>query len=492
MDSWIFGHSYTLLQDQNTTIWERWAERYGSTMRLRGYCGSYELCTFDAQAVNYICSNNTLFPKTESDLRQLALFFGEGILSVDEETHKYQNPAFGPLQIRNMVPIFWAKANQLRDIWLDMLYDAPRGTTVDVLSWMTRTTLDVIGIAGFGYEFRSLEGDGESELAQAFAGIFNSSRDITTFSIVKDMIYNLLGIPTEASKRFQAHHATIRRISIGLVHDKKMLLQASKGDEEFQGRDLLTLLLKSNIATKANGNQKMSDEELFGQIATFFSAGHETTSSSTTWALYALTQHRGVQSKLRHELQSAGLGDEPSMEELEELPYLNNFVREVLRAYNVVPMRGREAGCDTVIPVGKSFTDVHGIVQKEIRVKKGDAIIIPMLALNRAKDVWGEDAMEFRPERWDNLPHAVKDMPGVWSHIMTFLHGPHACIGYRFSVVEMKVLLYSLVRAFEFDIDPHIEIEGRTSLVTRPCVKSDPEKVNRMPLLCVPIAKMRS
>lgn len=39
MDSWIFGHSYTLLQDQNTTIWERWAERYGSTMRLRGYCG---------------------------------------------------------------------------------------------------------------------------------------------------------------------------------------------------------------------------------------------------------------------------------------------------------------------------------------------------------------------------------------------------------------------------------------------------------------------
>lgn len=44
-----------------------------------------------------------------------------------------------------------------------------------------------------------------------------------------------------------------------------MLLQASKGDEEFQGRDLLTLLLKSNIATKANGNQKMSDEELFGR-----------------------------------------------------------------------------------------------------------------------------------------------------------------------------------------------------------------------------------
>lgn len=102
------------------------------------------------------------------------------------------------------------------------------------------------------------------------------------------------------------------------------------------------------------------------EISTFLAAGHETTSSSTSWALYALTKYPEVQTKLRQELHDAGLGDEPSMEELEKLSYLNNFVREVLRAYAVVPMTVRETACDTVVPVGEDYTDLNGVVRNEI------------------------------------------------------------------------------------------------------------------------------
>lgn len=55
------------------------------------------------------------------------------------------------------------------------------------------------------------------------------------------------------------------------------------------------------------------------------------------------------------------------MEDLDKLPYLNNFLREVLRVYAVVPVDGREAAIDTVIPVGENFTDVHGVVQNGIQ-----------------------------------------------------------------------------------------------------------------------------
>lgn len=233
----------------------------------------------------------------------------------------------------------------------------------------------------------------------------------------------------------------------------------------------------------------MTDEEILGQISTFLAAGHETTSSTVSWALYALTKHPEVQTKLRQELLGTGLGDEPSMEDLDKIPYLNNFVREVLRVYAVVPLTAREADCDIVVPVGESYTDIHGVVQHGIQLQKGDSIGIPVLAMNRAKDVWGEDALDFKPERWDNLPEAIKDMPGVWSHLMTFIHGPNACIGYRFAVIEMKALLYSLVRAFEYDIDPSLEIVGKTSLVSRPCVKGDSDNVNKMPLLCKVVGK---
>jgi hypothetical protein len=49
---------------------------------------------------------------------------------------------------------------------------------------------------------------------------------------------------------------------------------------------------------------------------------------------------------------------------------------------------------------------------------------------------------DWRPERWDNLPEAVSNIPGVWGHLLTFLGGPRACIGYRFSLVEYVLVRY--------------------------------------------------
>jgi len=75
-----------------------------------------------------------------------------------------------------------------------------------------------------------------------------------------------------------------------------------------------------------------------------------------------------------------------------------------------------------------------------IRVSKGDPIFIPILAINRSEAIWGADAAEFKPERWASLPDAASQVPGVWGHLMTFIGGPRACIGYRFSLVEYVYL----------------------------------------------------
>ncbi|QRV94594.1 cytochrome P450 family protein [Ceratobasidium sp. AG-Ba] len=350
-----------------------------------------------------------------------------GLLTADLEAHKKQrrimNPAFGALQIRYLVPIFMEKSNQLRDAWLNMIDNNPEGVEIEVLSWLGRATLDIIGSAGFGYEFDSIKSEEENELAKAFKRLFNWDKDITTRMLVDATLHYFLRFPTKGSRELDASLASMHRIGKQLIDDKKNMIQNDvRNNAELQVRDLLTLLLKSNITAQKEGsqeNQLMSDEEVLGQISTFFVAGHETTSTATAWALYALTQHPEIHARLRQELQTSGLGDEPSMSDLDKLPYLDAFVRETLRIHAVVPMIGRETTVDVVVPVGEEFKDRNEVPRKEIRMQKGDAIWIPLLPTNRAKDVWGDDAMEFKPERWDDLPEAAKEIPGVWGNIMT-------------------------------------------------------------------------
>ena len=85
--------------------------------------------------------------------------------------------------------------------------------------------------------------------------------------------------------------------------------------------------------------------------------------------------------------------------------------------------------------------------------------MIPVNLINRDISIWGEDAAEFklvlflfsffnwlsdlffsfffsRPERWEDIPNTATSVPGVWSNILTFIGGPRACIGFRFSLVE--------------------------------------------------------
>ena len=102
------------------------------------------------------------------------------------------------------------------------------------------------------------------------------------------------------------------------------------------------------------------------EIPTFIVAGHETTAAATSWALYALAQHPAVQKRLRIELLTL-CSDNPSMEDLQALPYLDMVVKEVLRHHAPVPAAVREAVEDDVIPLYKPFIDRNGNICNEIQ-----------------------------------------------------------------------------------------------------------------------------
>lgn len=200
----------------------------------------------------------------------------------------------------------------------------------------------------------------------------------------------------------------MRRIGLQLIAEKKSAILAESREKgrgvekkDLTERDLLTLLIKANLATDIPDNQRLSDEEVLAReytrvycqyvadrlfctevptyvsaqiiisvphliLCRFIVAGHETTSTLTMWALFALTQRPDIQTKLRDELLLLQT-DNPTMDELNSLPYLDMVVKETLRHHAPVPMTTRQAVQDDMIPLNQPFTDKRGRVCDHIK-----------------------------------------------------------------------------------------------------------------------------
>lgn len=122
---------------------------------------------------------------------------------------------------------------------------------------------------------------------------------------------------------------------------------------------------------------------------------------------------------------------EPEMDVLQGLSYLDAVVRESLRVNAPVSNTVRTAAEDDVIPLSEPIIGRDGNKLNEITVAKGDTVFVGILNMNRAPEIWGEDAAEFKPERWidGTIPEtATKGIEAPWAHIATFLAGPRGAL----------------------------------------------------------------
>ncbi|KAF9077282.1 cytochrome P450 [Rhodocollybia butyracea] len=492
----LWGNTGEIIASDAAVMHEKWVEEYGRTLKYNWIFGLSRLYTMDTKALTHVLMNHYIYQKPEMARYNLTELLGAGVLVTEEDKHRLQRkimvkipyisvktkPCIWPPQIRELTEIFVDKSIELKDVWTSQVVAKGGVARIDVLSSLSKMTLDVIGLAGFNYKFNALGGE-SNELNKAFSTVFgNGDTRIKLWPLAQALVPILRYLPSQSSPGFKQAKKTMDRIGRNLLDESRTSVQSS-GEKAENGtsRDLLSLLVRSNV-----GGERMSDEDIVApdhltEVPTFLVAGHETT--ATTWALYALVRKPEIQRKLREELFTLS-SDAPGMDELNSLPYLDHVVRETLRVHAPVTGTMRVATKDDVIPLGTPFVDKKGVERDSISIQKGQTIFIPILALNRDKSLWGEDAMEFKPERWDKLPEAVTSIPGVWGNLMTFLGGARACIGYRFSLAEMKSLLFILIRNFEFELAvPPEDITAKSTVVQRPRLRSEYDAGSQLPLL---------
>ena len=127
---------------------------------------------------------------------------------------------------------------------------------------------------------------------------------------------------------------------------------------------------------------------------------------------------------------------------MEKMSYLNAVCREVLRLFPPVAVTIRIAVKDTFI-CGQP-------------IPQNTVVMLPPWAVNGSTELWGSDAADFRPERWQrSASDPATDNRSTNYNFLTFLHGPRSCIGQSFAMGEFACLLAAWVGAFEIQLqDP--------------------------------------
>lgn len=189
---------------------------------------------------------------------------------------------------------------------------------------------------------------------------------------------------------------------------------------------------------------------------------HETTSSALTWTIYALATRPDLQNRLRAELHEASVAEFSKQPEsiaptFESLPLLNGVCNETLRVYPTVPAIERYSLQDNTL-LGE-------------RICAGTQLIIAPWAVNKDPKIWGDDAAEYKPERWINESGKLNQTGGASTNyaMMTFIHGPRSCIGQGFAKAELRCLVAAFVGKFVFELaDPGAPVVPVGNVTTKP------------------------
>ncbi|KAI3612433.1 cytochrome p450 [Moniliophthora roreri] len=467
--SWVHGNLANLVFSQRYGDYEfDWQKKYGRAYRVRGCVGENRLMVADPVGLKSIFQNPDVFiPVPMQRTGSWILGGPHSIFYVFEHDHKrirnVFNTAFTPSRLRALVPSMQTVSRKVAEYWESLCSESTGAQAVgvvDIYKTLQQLTLETVGECIMGYQFNGI-GNDDHPVARNLFNILTltayKSRDDLVVSRIVSLLpevalqYLLLNSSNEASR------ALFRFKNIMAPFSNELVANKIKNQElGLESSDLLSIVVSEN--QKLHPPAKLIDPEIASQVAAILIAGQDTTGNTLAWAFYELARHPQWQDKIREEIvESRSRVGELTYAELEAMPCLNAYLKEILRFYPGVPYDERIAATDTVLPLSKPVRDVDGQEVSEIVVLKGQMILCGLASYNRNEEIWGDDADTFDPSRWLKDGSATKMKSaglGPYANLSTFFGGSHACIG----LLEMQVIIAELLLKFRFDLVEGVEI----------------------------------
>ncbi|XP_017429429.2 cytochrome P450 704C1 [Vigna angularis] len=401
-----------------------------------------EVYTADPRNVEHILKTNfDKYSKGKYNQDIVTDLFGEGIFAVDGDKWRQQRKLasyeFSTRVLRDFsCSVFRRNAAKLVRIISELSH---QGQVFDMQDMLMRCTLDSIFKVGFGAELNCLEGSRKE--GSKFMKAFDESNALIYWRYVDPFwkLKRFLNIGCEATLKRNI------RIIDGFVHEviNTRKAQLAIQQESNAKEDILSRFLIESKKDK----ETMTDQYLRDIILNFMVAGKDTSANTLSWFFYMLCKNPLVEEKIVQEVRDVICSheNEESIDKfvakitddtLDKMHYLHSALTETLRLYPAVPVDGRVAETDDVLPDGH-------------KLKRGDGVYYMAYGMGRMCSIWGEDAEEFRPERW--LNNGVFESQSPFKFI-AFNAGPRICLGKDFAYRQMKIIAMALVHFFKFKL----------------------------------------
>ncbi|VAI24394.1 unnamed protein product [Triticum turgidum subsp. durum] len=336
---------------------------------------------------------------------------------------KVVHPAFNMDKLKVMTATMSDCAGSIMSEWKAKVGEGGGAAEIELSGQFEELTADVISPTAFGASYR--EGK-RVFLAQrellflAFSTVFNVQ--------IRAFRY----LPTQKNLKIWKLDKEVRGMLTNIIKSR-----LADKDTMGYGNDLLGLMLEACTPEEHGHEPLLSMDEIIDECKTFFFAGHDTSSHMLSWTMLLLSTHPECEQKLREEVVRECGNEVPTGDVLNKLKLVNMFLLETLRLYSPLSTIQRKAGLDL---------EVGGIT-----VPKGTVLTIPIASIHRDKEVWGEDAHEFNPLRFENGVTRAANHPNAF---LSFSGGPRSCIGQNFAMIEAKIVIVMILQRFSFFLSP--------------------------------------
>ncbi|MCY8825019.1 bifunctional cytochrome P450/NADPH--P450 reductase [Bacillus atrophaeus] len=415
------------------SLW-RIADEYGPIFRFE-FPGAVGVFVSGHELVAEVCDESRFDKNLSNSLQKVREFSGDGLFTSWTHEHNWQKahrillPSFSQKAMKGYHSMMLDIAEQLIQKWSRL----NPNEEIDVAEDMTRLTLDTIGLCGFNYRFNSFYRDTQHPFITSMLRALKEAMRQTQRLSLQDKLM------VKAKQQFQHDIEVMNALVDRIIAERK-----ENPDENV--KDLLSLMLHAEDPVTG---ERLDDENIRHQIITFLIAGHETTSGLLSFAIYCLLKNRDKLEKACQEAEQVLTGDTPTYKQIQHLKYIRMVLNEALRLYPTAPAFSVYAKEDTVL--GGQY-----------QISKGQPVSVLVPKLHRDQSVWGEDAEDFRPERFENpsdIPnHAYKP----------FGNGQRACIGMQFALQEATMVLGLVLKHFELIDHTDYELKIKEALTIKP------------------------